>query len=38
MRERVEGLGGRLHIGPGDAETGLVISAWLPCPAVMEDA
>lgn len=32
MRERVEELGGRLHVGPG-AERGTTVDAWLPLPS-----
>jgi two-component system sensor histidine kinase UhpB len=31
MRERVEGLGGTLHVCPGDDGKGLVVTARLPC-------
>jgi two-component system, NarL family, sensor histidine kinase UhpB len=38
MRERVEGLGGTLHVGPGEDGKGLVVTAWLPSAAAMETA
>jgi signal transduction histidine kinase len=38
MRERVEGLGGTLHVGGGDDGAGLVVAARLPCAVVMEAA
>jgi two-component system, NarL family, sensor histidine kinase UhpB len=38
MRERVEGLGGTLLVGPGEGGTGLVVMARLPCAVAMEAA
>jgi two-component system, NarL family, sensor histidine kinase UhpB len=38
MRERVEGLGGTLHVGERANGTGLVVTARLPCVAGMEAA
>lgn len=38
MRERVEGLGGTLHVGAGNNGVGLVVTARLPCAIEMEDA
>jgi two-component system sensor histidine kinase UhpB len=38
MRERVEKLGGTLHVGAREDATGLVVTARLPCAAVMEPA
>jgi two-component system sensor histidine kinase UhpB len=38
MRERVEGLGGTLHVGPAGDGKGLVVTARLPCAAAMEPA
>jgi two-component system, NarL family, sensor histidine kinase UhpB len=38
MRERVEGLGGTLLVGPGEGGTGLVVIARLPCAVAMEAA
>jgi len=38
MRERVEGLGGSLRVGPGENGKGLVVTARLPCTVAMEAA
>jgi two-component system sensor histidine kinase UhpB len=38
MRERVEGLGGSLQVGPGEDGNGLVLTARLPCTAAVEAA
>jgi signal transduction histidine kinase len=38
MRERVEGLGGTLHVGERANGKGLVVTARLPCVAGMEAA
>lgn len=38
MRERVEGLGGTLLVGPGEGGIGLAVTAWLPCVTAMEAA
>ena len=38
MRERVEGLGGTLHVGPGEDGKGLVVTARLPSAVAMEAA
>jgi two-component system sensor histidine kinase UhpB len=38
MRERVEGLGGTLHVGAGNDGAGLVVAARLPCAVEMEEA
>jgi len=38
MRERVEGLGGALHVGADEDGKGLVLTAQLPCAAAVEAA
>jgi two-component system sensor histidine kinase UhpB len=38
MRERVEGLGGTLHVGASSNGAGLVVTARLPCAVEMEEA
>jgi two-component system sensor histidine kinase UhpB len=38
MRERVEGLGGTLHVGGREDGKGFVVTARLPCAAAMEVA
>jgi two-component system sensor histidine kinase UhpB len=38
MRERVEGLGGMLHVGPGEDGRGFVVTARLPPVAAIEAA
>jgi two-component system sensor histidine kinase UhpB len=38
MRERVEGLGGSLRVGPGENGKGLVVIALLPSIVAMEAA
>ena len=38
MRERVEGLGGSLRVGPGENGKGLVVTARLPSIVAMEAA
>ena len=37
MRERVQALGGTLHLGAGQNGKGLVVAARLPCTAAMEE-
>jgi two-component system, NarL family, sensor histidine kinase UhpB len=38
MRERVQGLGGTMHVGANRDGKGLVVAARLPCPAAREAA
>ena len=38
MRERVEGLGGTLRVGPGEDGKGTVVTARLPSIVAMEAA
>jgi two-component system sensor histidine kinase UhpB len=38
MRERIEGLGGTLHVGADEDGKGFVVSARLPCATAMEAA
>jgi signal transduction histidine kinase len=37
MRERVERLGGTLHVGAGSHGAGLVVTARLPCAVGIEE-